>query len=156
MSKLTLTKQEAINLFRDSNEKGQKLLVDKFGLETFNKNWKDIKSFEDACQDQGVEPEEVIPFAVATTADQKSINAYAKLVVICRAINENKEANWDDSNETKYYPWFDMRSGSRFSYSDYVYRGTDAGVGSRLSFRTREKAEFAGNQFSDIYKEFMK
>ena len=156
MSKLTLTKQEAINLFRDSNEKGRKLLVDKFGLETFNKNWKDIKSFEDACQDQGVEPEEVIPFAVATTADQKSINAYAKLIVICRAINENKEPNWDDSNEYKYYPYFDMRSGSGFSNARYDRWGASASVGSRLSFRTREKAEYAGTQFLDIYKEFMK
>jgi hypothetical protein len=156
MSKLTLTKQEAINLFRDSNEKGQKLLVDKFGLETFNKNWKDIKSFEDACEDQGVEPETIIPFKSPVNADQKSINAHAKLIVICRAINENKEPNWDDSNEAKYYPYFDMRSGVGFSFSLSDVWYTRTGVGSRLSFRTREKAEYAANQFLDIYKEFIK
>ena len=74
--------------------------------------------------------------------------------LLCKSLNEDWTPDWDNSNEYKYYPWFKMgSSGFRFGDCD----GWDAvsGVGSRLCFKSRKLAEYAGEQFEDVYKQFM-
>jgi hypothetical protein len=47
-----------------------------------------------------------------------------------------------------------MESGSGLSYDVYDYWRAVASVGSRLCFKSRELAEYAGKQFIDIYTDF--
>jgi hypothetical protein len=156
MKKVELTTTEAIMLHKECTESGKKLLEDKFGKEAFIYDWTSIKTFEQACEIQGVDPESIFPYKTPKNGDELSLNAHAKLIVIARAINHNVEPNWDDQNEYKYYPYFDMRSGVGFSLSFCGYCYSSTYVGSRLSFRTREKAEYAGKQFLEIYKDLIK
>ncbi|KFC59836.1 hypothetical protein [Flavobacterium gilvum] len=82
--------------------------------------------------------------------------AHAKLVIIAKAINGDWVPNWNDWDQYKYYPWFEMGSpsGGGFSFADYVGWGAHSGVGSRLCFETRDQAKYAGKQFEDLYKTY--
>ena len=113
-----------------------------------------IKTFEDAqkatgrpnCPDFSNVPEDL----------KKYFEAQYKAVVIAEALNDGWNPNWDDSNEEKYFLWFWM-SPSSFAEDDTNWRSTSAyaGTGSRLCFRTRALAKYAGEQFIEIWKELM-
>lgn len=115
-----------------------------------------VKSFEDACQILGIEPN-IPQVEVLPENHQKAIIAHYKLVIIAQALNEGWEPNWDDGEEYKYYPWFDMEgssSGSGFSYRGYDDWSADSDVGSRLCFKSRELARYIGETFVDLYREY--
>jgi len=118
-----------------------------------------IKTFEDACAALGLNSAEEIPFANPKNGNQKAVNAAAKLFIIANSLNDDWVPNWDDWNQLKYYPWFDMRSkaagGSGFSYYDYFCADDRSTAGSRLVYKDRETAEYAGTQFLDIYRDLM-
>ena len=107
--------------------------------------------------------------------------AYLKLRIIVAALNEGWEPKFTE-DEYRYFPWFYfytkeeydklddeekgrcvLRSGvSTNSYSGFVfcYANYDASFsstyfGSRLAFRTRELAAYAGRQFTEEWADFM-
>ena len=107
--------------------------------------------------------------------------AYLKLRIIVAALNEGWEPKFE-KGEYRYFPWFYLytkeqydelddeekgrcvlRSGG-ITYSVYgfvfCYADNDAScsntvVGSRLAFRTRELAAYAGRQFIEEWADFM-
>jgi hypothetical protein len=112
-----------------------------------------IKTFEDACNELGIQKAELTA-AGEIEADFISVAAYQKLIIIARALNEGWTPNWKDIDEYKYYPWFDLSSGSGLSYDVFVGQRSSSDVGSRLCFKSGELAEYAGKQFIELYKEF--
>ncbi|WP_407497460.1 hypothetical protein [Elizabethkingia meningoseptica] len=115
-----------------------------------------VKSFEDACQLLGIEPN-VPEVSMLPENHQKAIVAHYKLVIIAEAVNEGWKPNWDNWDERKYYPWFDLEgssSGAGFSCRGYGYWSTNSDVGSRLCFKTWELAEYIGKTFIDLYKDY--
>lgn len=117
-------------------------------------DYKKIKSFEDACQVLGLNPEEFrITFPQKAAHHGNALAAHAKLVIIAEALNGGWQPDWDDYNEYKYYPWFEMSpSGFRCNGYGSGYAGSD--VGSRLCFKSRELAIYAGETFEDLYKDY--
>ena len=116
-----------------------------------------IKTFEDACSALGLDPETVIPdFSSFPEEDQKAMIAHAKLIIIAKALNGDWKPDWKDWNQIKYYPWFNMggSSGSGFAYHVFGYWHSASTVGSRLGFKSREMAEFAGKQFESLYLDY--
>ena len=111
-----------------------------------------IKTFEDAMEATG--RKEVPDFSSFPEDMRKHFEALFKMVVIAEALNEGWKPDWDNYNEYKYYPWFDM-SPSSFAFlgSHYVSEGAYAGSGSRLKLKSRELAEYCGGQFKDIWKD---
>jgi|SRR5688572_6214546 len=112
-----------------------------------------VKTFEDACHELGIDD-----FTVNSTlsSDQQvAVNAMAMMLVITQALNEGWKPNWNNSNEFKWFPWFEMRSGFGLSFSNYSGTYSVTGVGSRLCFKSEELANYAGKQFEDIYKQYM-
>ncbi len=79
--------------------------------------------------------------------------AYRELKMVAEVLNEEWEADWNDEDQPKWYPWFD-RSGSGFAFLGCDFVCTPSGVGSRLLYRSSELAEYAGKQFIDIYKRY--
>lgn len=107
--------------------------------------------------------------------------AYLKLRIIVAALNEGWEPKFE-KGEYRYFPWFFfytkeeydklddeekgrvvLRSGS-FGVAGYgfaclnasgVSSGSDGNGGSRLAFRTRELAAYAGMQFTEEWADFM-
>lgn len=111
--------------------------------------------------------------------------AFLKLRIITAALNQGWSPDWTNDDEYKYYPWFCIytedeyndlddddkerccrvvgRSGSNASaFGGLVYALASnassysyAGSGSRLAFKTRELALYAGNQFIELWCDFV-
>lgn len=109
----------------------------------------------------------------------KDIAAYMRLRIVVAALNEGWEPQFTEE-EYRYYPWFcfytekeinnmsDTNKKSLFrlpSTTDYggvAYASaidgssyTGSNHGSRLAFKTRELAEYAGKQFIDIWADYI-
>ncbi len=127
------------------------------------KNYKDLKTFEDACKVEGLDPKKVIPdFSCYPEKYRESMIAHSKCVIIVGAANRlaNDGDEWipdfTNSDEKKYEPWFYLKEGSSgFRYDAFVGWHTSSDVGSHLSFKSPELAIYAGEQFVDVYRKFM-
>ncbi len=119
-----------------------------------------VKTFEDACEVLGIYPKEIsmtVDFGHNDDATRSiaAVAAFAKLVIIVRALNEGWTPDWSNKSQYKYYPWFDMSSPSGPAYDDCDHWRSVSFVGSRLCFKSRELAEYAGKQFISIYTDFL-
>lgn len=113
-----------------------------------------IKDFSDVLELLGID---VDYFEEENKGLEEDETAYRQIKLIVKVLNEGWTPDWSNSNEYKYFPWLRMSSssGSEFSYNDYDSWATTSFVGSRLCFKSRELAEFAGKQFTEIYKQYM-
>ena len=114
-----------------------------------------IKTFEDALKETG-RPD--VPVFNDVPEDLRDyFKAQYKAVVITEALNEGWKPDWEDENQKKYILWFWTKSPSGFAFGvancDYSY--PCAGSTSRLCFRTKALAEYAGKQFLDIWKDLI-
>jgi hypothetical protein len=149
MTELKIEKATAKKIFPTSPDWFKTVLTDSFGVETFKKkSFKDIKTFEDACEELNIAP-------IFIDTNELDEIAYKKLKIIAAAINSGWVPDWENENQYKYYPYFKMSSGFGFSTSGYDCDYSDTGVGSRLCFETKEKAIHAGTQFTELYKDFL-
>ena len=107
--------------------------------------------------------------------------AYMKLCIIAAALNEGWTPKFT-TDEYRYFPWFylytqeeidkmDKEKRSRVVLRSNFYASANGGVayayayhdssyaypdcGSRLAFKTRELAVYAGKQFTDIWADFV-
>ena len=112
--------------------------------------------------------------------DNKDVLAYLKLRIITAALNEGWTPQLVE-DERRYYPFFHICSeeeiicmseeekssvvylsdcyasalvGVSFAYAFYDSAFVFASIGSRLAFKTRELAEYAGKQFIDLWTDF--
>ena len=118
-----------------------------------------IKTFESACKALGIKT--LLPEVSAMPEKhQKALIAHYKLIIITEALNDGWQPDWNNWGEYKYYPWFDLEkddkspSGFGFSGTGYGFAGTLTGVGSRLCFKTRALAEYAGKKFKTLYQDY--
>lgn len=115
-----------------------------------NKNYKDIKTFTDACVAVGIT--EKMFYDKHSCLSSYLLNT-AKLEIINKAINGTWVPDWNNTYEYKYYPYFVLTS-SMFAYSSSTsspsYSVTS--ISSRLCFETGKQANYAGEQFMEIYK----
>ena len=113
-----------------------------------------IKTLQDAIDELGEQDEEV-KFLRLLEPIGKETHVYGRqeAVVIAKALQEDWVADFSDSDQRKYTPYYESSSAGGFVYHDYASWGTDTHVGSRLCFKSRELAEYAGKQFKDIYEE---
>lgn len=109
--------------------------------------------------------------------------AYTRIAIIAEALNEGWRPEYTE-NEYRYYPWFGLytqeeydemddddkeccrfvgRSGSNADASgglvcadaDYGSASSDAYIGSRLAFKSRDLAIYCGKQFIDIWINYL-
>lgn len=143
-----------------------------------------IKTFDDAREALGDEHPFVKEYWSVVNVDldiTQDLIAYLKLRIIVAALNEGWEPKFE-KGEYRYFPWFyfytkeeydkldDEEKGRcvlRSGYSSYSYYGfvscganfdassSDTNNGSRLAFRTRELAAYAGRQFTEEWADFM-
>nr|DAE40054.1 MAG TPA: Poxvirus A28 family [Caudoviricetes sp.] len=142
-----------------------------------------IKTFTDACNAIGDEHPLVKEYLRVADGNiiLDDLYAYLKLRIIVAALNEGWEPKFE-KGEYRYFPWFYLytkeqydelddeekwrcvlRSGySTFSFSGFVscaaYHDaslSSTSLGSRLTFRSRELAAYAGRQFIEEWADFM-
>ena len=148
MKELKIQEAAAIKVYNEGSDGDKQLLQRLFPDLNFNPNIMDqVKSFPDACEILGLIPSDIV--SAEDTTDEA---AYKKLKVIAKALNEGWAPDWDNSNQYKYYPYFKLQGG--FSFDDYGCHCTSSRVGSRLCFKSRELAEYAGKTFTDLYKSY--
>jgi hypothetical protein len=148
---LKIKKETAKKIYADAPNSLKEILAETFGKECFEKiEFTDITSFDDACAVLDLEPSEV--YHEDDLPDEK---AYMKLKVIIKAINQGWTPDWNNTNQYKWFPYFNLSSGFGFAGTTYNCVSTATAVGSRLCFETEEKAQYAGKQFLNLYKEFL-
>lgn len=111
---------------------------------------KKVKSFEEACEVLGLDPTALPDVSKLPVKHQQASICNYKLMIVAEALNEGWQPNWNDMNEAKYQPVFEVKaSKNKLGGSGLVcytarrwYDDTD--VSSRLCFKSRELAEYAG------------
>lgn len=120
-----------------------------------NKNYKQIKSFEDACKAEGLDAAALI-YKWNTNGDTKDEIAYKMLKIFLKAINGDWKPLWGTGPNYKYYAWFWVNAaGSGVSDSNYGFSVTNSCVGSRLCCETREQIDHAIKYGEEMYKDFL-
>lgn len=180
---LKISTENALAAYNNTDANGRELLEHLFGKEIFTQDIKDkVKTFEDAVAILGNDNQAVIDYyAISDVTCTEDFLAFAKLRVIAEALNEGWKPKFE-KGEYRYYPWFYLytkeeyyelndeqkghcvlRSGGSsdadrsvvFVYADYDYTFAYSFYGSRIAFRTRELADYAGRQFIDIWEKFL-
>lgn len=156
MRTLQIKQDSLLAAFRNAGKEGKQVLSDLFGKQValYDNITDRVKSFEDACQVLGISTN-VPEVKGLPRKHQKAIIANYKLIVIAEALNEGWKPNWQDSDEYKYYPWFDMSNpaGVGDSYTDNAASYTYANFGSRLCLKNRELAIYFGQTFTDLFND---
>lgn len=108
---LTISRENAIAAYDNTNDAGRKLLENLFGKEVFTKGITErVKTFEDACSVLGDDHPLVGQYRFSDAAykghpmSEDSI-AYLKLCIITAALNEGWEPQFTE-DEWRYFPWF--------------------------------------------------
>ncbi|SKB63505.1 hypothetical protein SAMN05660477_00393 [Soonwooa buanensis] len=120
-----------------------------------------VKSFEDACSVLGIQPT-TPDFSFLEEKEQKAHEAHFKLVIIAKALNEGWTPNWTNGKSDKWFLWFDFNtdnekgssSSGRFSFDGSVLQRSYSDCGSRLCFKSSELADYAAEQFFDLYRDY--
>lgn len=144
------------------------------------KDYKTIKTYEDACTALGEKVDEV---TLTNAGVPKHIIALMKLELVCKALwgGEVKVYPDPNGNRTYYYPWFALYTKDEVERMDSEERGlllsaaagtgADAGwgfasasirssyssarSGFRLCLDTYEKARYFGTQFLELWTEYL-
>lgn len=158
METISIDKNKVLTLYGKSTKANKQYLEGLFGKETFTGKITDrCKSMADVYQLNNIKPgtKLVSAFHAALGMDEESIHTYCELVLMARTLNEGWVPDYTNSNERKYYPWFDLSSGSGLSlyYVDYSHSLT--GVGARLVFKSEELAKHAVKYFLKEYTNYI-
>lgn len=90
----------------------------------------------------------------------KALVALNELFTIAQAWNkeDNFTPDFSNRNQTKWFPWFvysNANAGFVFAYSDYAATVVYAHFGSRLCFKTSDRARQFGEQFIDLWNDVL-
>lgn len=183
---LTISRENALAAYDNTDDAGRKLLEHLFGKEIFKDITERVKTFADACKVLGSKHpyvEQYVATEAAFRGEKKTGDflSYLKLRIITAALNEGWEPQFTE-DEYRYYPWFalftqkeidkmsdDDKSrvvgraynnsgaygGLAYAVAAYASSYSNGYYGSRLAFRTRELADYAGRQFVELYADFV-
>lgn len=157
MKTLQISNEKALKLYPKASDEWKQILEESFGKEFFNQKITDrVKSVEDAIDILGEQPENIRMLLAYNGIDKDMIAAqtFIKLTLITRALNQDWKADWTNSNQTKWFPWFE-HSASGFRFDDPACGRTSALTPSRLCFASSELAAYAGKQFIELYNQFL-
>lgn len=108
-----------------------------------------IKTYEDALKALGRNDfcyENLYPREIARR----------KLEIIIEALNEGWKPDWENYSERKWYPYFyESYAGLGYSVALTSPSLAYAYFGVHLCYRSEEIANYAGQQFFDLYKEML-
>lgn len=178
---MSIKRENLLNAYKNASNEQKSFLENLFGTETFKTDVRErIKTFEDACHELGIEPDKWIQDKKKLGLETDVV-AYLKLRIITAALNEGWEPQFIP-DECRWAPYFALyaqedidkmdektkaravcRSNSYanaiggVSYASAYYDSAHvyAYIGSRLAFKSKELAEYAGRQFIDVYVDFM-
>lgn len=120
-------------------------------------NYKEIKSYEDACKVLGLKPLADEVFNAFPKAEREDVKAYHQLSVITKAINEGWEPDWTNRKERKFVPYMYTNSaGLAFADAFGAPSYASTYIGSRLCFPDYERAAYAVATFGELYEAYFR
>lgn len=149
---LTMDGTTARKIYPTASAEVRILLEESFGAEYFSRDITErIKTIDDAYEAIGeVRPSDDDFKERGLTPDEIHRR---HLKVIAKALNEGWEADMYNTEQNKYYPWFEVGSSSfAFGGTYYSYSRAYAGHASRLCFKSAELARYAGQQFTALFE----
>lgn len=111
-----------------------------------------IKTVADVLADNGITDNK---FSLISEGLEEDELAYKILKLLAISLNEGWIPDWNNDNQRKYFAWFYMGGSAGFRYDGCAAWASVSGVGSRLCFKSSELAEYAGKQFTEVFKQFM-
>ena len=146
MENITIQKSSLVAAYRSGNEEQKQMLEQLYGKEVFATNWRDITSYEKACEVLGIQKQE---FKEIGDRPQymRMANAMQQLLVICEAINGN--GGWYDSNDYGYFPVFVLytkKEMQEYGEAECKHRG----IHQMLAACLARNAEYAGVSCANI------
>lgn len=155
MKTLQITEVNARKLHKTASAEFRTTLEDTFGKQFFETSITDrIKTVEDAYHELGMSPIDVTTMKANGFTDDEII--YRNLKIVTMALNEGWVVDWGNSRQHKYVPYFSYSSGFAFYDTSCYFSNANVGYASRLCFKTRALAEYAGKQFVELYRAFIK
>ena len=179
MDIVAIDKDKLLTTYRTASDEQKEILKQLYGKNIFPSDWREITSYEKACEVLGIQP---IEFKEVGDRQQymRMANAMQQLLVICEAING--DGGWYNENGWGYYPVFAMydkqevdelgegeckrkgihrivatcyggigqSAGVRCTYANARVETTHAYFGFPLCLNSKEKAEFVGEQFFEL------
>lgn len=169
--------EKVLEAYEKANDYGKEILEGIFGKEAFGKDIKGkVKTFMNAVEMLGINNQTVKDYYdIANKTDAKDILAFAKLKVIAEALNEGWKPKYNIFDGS-YYTSFDVITEEEYEELSknekekcLVFSLPDkeiifAIVSSKLSvaceaykiaLKSRELAEYFGQQFIDIWKDYL-
>ena len=135
-----------------------------------------IKTFDDAVDELGSEHPLVKQYMAAANGNKsftRNTIAYIKLQIVAASLNEgwfpdllNKEKRWypyykiyagdeiDDISPDATY-LFGASCGLAYVSSFFAWSGASSSVSARLAVKSKEISDYFGNQFIDIWAEYL-
>lgn len=121
------------------------------------KEW--VKTYEEACQVVGTDPVALPDVSMLPAKHRKSVIAYIKLVTIIEALNEGWVPDFGKASQNKYFPFFvtqrQMNGDVNIVYKDHFESNGYVDINSRLFLRTIQLARYVGQNFSELYHEYL-
>lgn len=116
-----------------------------------------VKSFAEACKIKKLNPKKILPdVSLFPRQHRKALLATAQMFIIAEVLNDEWKADWNNSNQPKWRPWFWMnKPGFRFDVSYYTFTITTASGGSRLCFKDEKTSDYAAKKFLPLWKAMM-
>lgn len=139
----------------------QKLLLEKYfkintpkDLTKILKTWKDVLKY---AKEKGYSFN--LPYSEKTQVKEEiSLNALCKIHLLAKVFNEDWVADFKNSNQYKYYPWFEKKSsGWVFDGVSYCRASSSVGWGALSYFKSLEIVNYicTNKEFVDIYNEYL-
>ena len=159
MSELKITQEKVTAAFSEANDcpKAISILTALFGKQKPDyTDYHNIKTYEDACEAIGVKP--IVRLLVEDEDGHKeevadiAHLAYIKLCTIARALNNdprNRLVLWGGNAH------YGASCGLAAAHSFNDWSHSSAAVGSRLAVKSSEIAIYFGEQFKELWKDFL-
>lgn len=176
---LKINANDALKAYKNADNNGKKILEDLFGKEFYKIDIKErVKCLEAAITALGMENQTVKDYyAVARKTSAKDIIAFTKLRVIAEALNEGWKPN-SDIWMGNYYTSFILYTKEEYeeleekkklecieicrSDKESIFAEVDSKLAvsyvdsdNKISLKSRELAEYFGQQFIDIWKDYL-
>lgn len=154
---LTADKGKVLTAYNKAKSGRKVFLENLFGIKTFQPEiMQRIKTFDDICREMGKDPKTYI--CNSDDPDDIAANALRQALLISRCFNADKKEviDWANDNQLKYFHFYKYSPSSGWSVAVVDYWCTTTCSGSRLPFLDSDHAEYAWNQFKEIYINLIK